>query len=326
MASVAVAVCNAVLLLEPGAGGAVLVRFLTGAALASVYPTSLKFIATYFRSAGRGLAMGAMVGALTLGSSLPHLVRAIGGTGGGVDWRLTVGATSVLALLAAVVFARLREGPHPFPRNAMVSLAQFGAILRNRPVMLANVGYFGHMWELYAMWGWFLAFARSVADAGGWGGVDPSLLAFVVVGMGAPGCLLAGALADRIGRCNTTALAMVVSGTSAVLIGVCVDAEPWVFVLVASIWGLTVVADSAQFSAAVSELSDQDFVGSSLAFQMSVGFAISTVSVWLVPQVADAFGWRWTFLVLVPGPVVGVWAMRTLRRLPEAARLAGGRR
>lgn len=321
-AAILAALANAVLLLEPGITGAVTARFVTGVALAGIYPPALKFIATWFVQ-GRGLAMGTLVGALTLGSALPHLVRALGAT---FPWQGVLIVSSLATVGAAVVFATaLREGPHGFAR-ARVDLRQIGAILRNRPVMLANLGYFGHMWELYAMWGWFLAYATAANAAGSWS-LNASLLAFAVVAMGAPGCVLAGALADRIGRCATTALAMAISGSCALLIGFLFDAPTWMFLTVALIWGLTIVADSAQFSAAVTELSDQAQVGAGLAFQMGVGFAITIFTIWLLPVVADAFGgWRWTFLVLVPGPVIGLAAMLILRNQPEAARLAGGKR
>ena len=321
-AAILAAAANAALLLEPGVSGAIFARFLTGVALAGIYPPSLKFIATWFKT-GRGLAMGTMVGALTLGSASPHLVRAIGST---LPWQTVVGATSIACLIAAAVFLMtLRDGPHGFARS-VVDPRQIGAILRNRPVMLANLGYFGHMWELYAMWGWFLAFASAAIADGGWS-INASLLVFAVIAMGAPGCVLGGVLADRIGRCATTALMMSVSGTCALLIGVFFAAPAWIFLLIALVWGLTIVADSAQFSAAVTELADQNFVGSALAFQMGVGFAITIFTIWLLPLVAEALGgWRWTFFVLFPGPIVGTWAMLRLRRLPQAERIAGGRR
>ncbi|WP_394199224.1 MFS transporter [Litoreibacter albidus] len=320
--AVLAAVANAMLLLEPGVMGAIIARFVTGVALAGIYPPALKFIATWFVR-GRGLAMGALVGALTLGSALPHLVRAFGAT---FPWQAVIAVSSAAAISAAIVFATtLREGPHAFAR-AHVDIRQIGAILRNRPVMLANLGYFGHMWELYAMWGWFLAYATAANASGMWP-LDVSLLAFAVVAVGAPGCILAGALADRIGRCATTALAMAISGTCALLIGFMFDAPTWLFLTVALMWGLTIVADSAQFSAAVTELSEPTQVGAGLAFQMGVGFAITIFTIWLLPLVADALGgWRWSFLVLVPGPVIGLAAMLILRNQPEAARLAGGKR
>lgn len=315
------AISSAVLLVEPGFAGAVVARFVTGAALAGVYPPAMKFIATWFRT-GRGVAMGAMVGALTLGSAGPHLVRAVGQV---LPWETVIAVTAICCLLSAVIFLGLREGPHAFAR-ARVDPRQVAAIIRNRPVMLANFGYFGHMWELYAMWGWILAYAVAASESGVFFG-NASLLAFAVVAMGAPGCLLGGFLSDRIGRCHTTALMMAVSGLCALAIGFLFDGPAILFLAVALIWGLTVVADSAQFSAAVSELSDASYVGSSLAFQMGVGFAITTVTIWLVPVLAEMSGsWRWTFLVLVPGPFLGVVSMLALRRMPEAAKIANGLR
>ncbi|MCH2094872.1 MAG: MFS transporter, partial [Rhodobacteraceae bacterium] len=137
----------------------------------------------------------------------------------------------------------------------------------------------------------------------------------------------AGWLADRIGRCLTTSLAMSVSGLSALTMCVVFTGPVWLFAGVALLWGLSVVADSAQFSAAVTELSDETRVGSALAFQMGVGFAITIFVIWLLPQIAEALGsWRYSFLVLLPGPIFGTWAMLRLRGLPDAERLAGGRR
>lgn len=316
------ALANLLLLLDLGAAGAIGARFATGVALAGIYPPAMKFIATWFRS-GRGLAMGAMVGALTLGSAMPHLVRALGGN---LPWESVVWACSMGAAAAALLFAFvLKEGPHGFTRTR-ADLKQVGRILRNRPVMLANLGYFGHMWELYAMWGWFLAYAGHAA-AQGLDLVDASLFTFAVIAMGAPGCLVGGWLADRIGRCRTTMLMMGVSGCCALLIGATYGGPLWAFLVVALIWGVTVVADSAQFSAAVTELSEDHLVGSSLAFQMGVGFSITIMAIWLIPLVAEWIGsWRWTFLILVPGPLIGVLAMYGLYRNPRSHVVAGGRR
>ena len=319
LAALGAALANGALLLEPGYPLTLAARFLTGAALAGIYPPAMKFVSTWFRT-GRGLALGIMVGALTLGSALPHLVRA---GGAGLPWQVVVAVTSLASLVAVAIFGlALREGPYPFAR-ATVDPRQIGAILRNRPVMLANLGYFGHMWELYAVWGWFLAYAT--AAKGGWSG-NASLLAFALVALGAPGSILAGLMAERVGRCLTASTMMVISGSCAVLIGVAFDGPPALFLVVAVLWGLTVVSDSAQFSTAVTELAPPSQVGSALAFQMGTGFAITILSIWLVPILAEALGsWRWTFLVLVPGPVIGTLAMLALRRDPASAQLASGR-
>ena len=324
MAASAVLACgaNLLLLFDLGASGAIAARFLTGVALAGVYPPAMKFIATWFKT-GRGFAMGVMVGALTLGSALPHFVR---GTGGSVSWETVVLICSLGSAIAAVLFEWvLKEGPHGFAKTR-VDLRQVGQILRNKPVMLANLGYFGHMWELYAMWGWFLVFAGSAATQG-LGLANVSLLTFAVIAMGAPGCIFGGWLADRIGRCRTTIIMMGISGASAVLIGFFFGGPLWLFALVALIWGFTVVADSAQFSAAVTELSDEHLVGSSLTFQMGVGFTITILTIWLTPLVADWLGgWQWTFLMLAPGPLIGAFAMLLLYRHPRSLLMAGGQR
>lgn len=322
LASLAAGFFNALLLLEPSPLIAVALRFATGVALAMIYPPAMKFIATWFQK-GRGLAMGTMVGALTLGSAMPHLIR---GLGQGVDWQLVITISSMCCLAAAAVFGMLlREGPFPFAKTSVDPL-QLGAIIKSKPVMLANAGYFGHMWELYAMWGWFLAYIMA-AQAEGLSFANVSILTFAVIALGAPGCVLCGWLADRIGRCYATSLMMLISGTSALLIGFTFEGPATAFMLVALIWGLTVVADSAQFSAAVTELADQSLVGSALAFQMGVGFAITIFVIWFLPIVVDVFGsWRWAFIVLAPGPFLGVVAMLVLRRDDSATLLANGRR
>lgn len=315
-------IANAFLILEPGVTLSLLSRFITGMALAGIYPTVIKFIATWFKK-GRGFAMGIMLSALTLGSALPHLIRAVGVQ---FDWKLVIVMSSLACLIASVLFAFvLHDGPHQFSKTK-ADLNQLTRIIRNRPVMLANIGYFGHMWELYAMWGWFFAYAIA-AKSTGLGLENAALLTFFVIAAGAPGCVLGGWLADRIGRCYATTFLMVISGTSALLIGLCFNGPPWLFITIALIWGLTAVADSAQFSAAVTELSDQSMVGSALAFQMGVGFAITIFVIWLLPVLAEYSGnWRWVFVILVPGPFLGALSMLLLRRDDRSLLLADGRR
>lgn len=318
------AAANLALLLEPGIAGAIAARFVTGIALSGIYPPALKMMATWFRR-GRGFALGLLIGALTLGSSLPHLFRALGE---GVDWRFVVVLTSTSSVVAALIFAALlREGPHAFAR-ATLDPGQFGAVLRSRPLLLVNLGYFGHMWELYAMWGWFLAFATAAAEAGNSELLGrASIVTFAVVAAGVPGCVLGGWLSDRIGRALTTALLMILSGSCALLIGVFFTGPLWVFLLIAILWGVTVVGDSAQFSTAVTELADQRFVGTALALQLGLGFGLTVVVIWFLPIFAELIGgWRWSFLLLVPGPFLGAAAMLALRRRPEARAMAEGRR
>lgn len=321
-ACMAAACFNAVAVLEPGFAAVVASRAATGFSLALVYPPSLKFMSTWYRD-GRGFAMGAMLGALTLGSAVPHLFR---GLTDSVPWQGIILACSFASLIAAAIFLFvLHEGPHAFGR-ARVDPRQLCAVVRNHPLMLANAGYFGHCWELYAMWGWILTYTAAARDSGV-AIANASFLAFAVIALGAPGCIVAGGLADRIGRCRTTALMMALSGVSSLAIGLFFTGPDWALVLVALIWGATIVSDSAQFSAAVSELADQTLVGTALAFQMGIGFAITMVSIWLVPVFADLIGgWRWSFLILAPGPLLGMLAMLRLRRMPASALLANGNR
>lgn len=312
---------NAVLLVEPGWTVAIAARFITGVALAGIYPPAMKLMATWFIR-GRGLAMGVLIGALTFGSSMPHLFRAVSD---GLDWRIVVILSSLAAALSAVIFGIfLREGPHAFGR-AVFNPGRALTAFRERGLFLANLGYFGHMWELYAMWAWFLAFTTAAAQDGLAMPFSPSFFAFLVVASGAIGAVLGGVLSDRIGRCLTTAGMMGVSATCAMLIGFAFNGPGWLLVLIAIIWGISIVGDSAQFSAAITELADPRFVGTALTMQVSIGFALTVVTIWIMPHAAAFLGgWQWAFIVLLPGPVVGAWAMLRLRRLPEAARLAGG--
>jgi len=321
LGAISAGLANAALLMNPTPVAAILARFATGISLALVYPTAMKFIGTWFIM-GRGLAMGAVVGALTLGSAAPHLIRAFGV---GIDWRIVIIITTLACALAAVIFIFLREGPHQF-KSARFEFRHVHRVLNNRAAMLANLGYFGHMWELYALWGWLLAYVTG-AKVAGLDISNASLVTFAAIATGTFGCLVGGWMADQFGRCLTSALAMAISGSCALLIGFFYTGPVTVFVLVALVWGFSTIADSAQFSAAVSEVSDPSLVGASLAFQMGIGFAITLLSIWLVQWIASFLGdWQWAFSILAVGPFLGCWAMLKLRRLPEAAQLAGGKR
>ena len=308
-AALLAALSNAALLAAPGIGWAAAARFVTGVALAGVYPPMLKLVSTWFATR-RGLAFGFVIGALTLGSASPHLVRAAGG----LDAVAVVASSSLGAVAAALlVLFCAAEGPHPFPR-AVLDPRQIGRVLRDPDVRLASLGYFGHMWELYAMWAWFLSYA-SAAEGGG-----ASLLTFGVVAVGAVGCLAGGVLADRFGRIPVTVGMMAVSGACALLIGFAFDGPHWLFLLIAAIWGASVIGDSAQFSAVTTEVADSGLVGTALSLQMGLGFALTIVSISLVPHLVGWLGgWRWCFAVLAPGPALGIWAMSALGRRRAAA-------
>ena len=308
----------------PGPAVAIALRTLTGAALAGVYPPGMKIVAGWFRE-GRGLAIGILVGALTIGSALPHLVRwAVPETA----WRAVLVVAAAAAFAAALLVLLV---PHDGPFNAPAPLFRWSAaprILANRATSLANLGYLGHMWELYAMWTWMATFVVASERARTGGAADgrlAGLITFGVVASGALGCWLGGKYGDRFGRTLITSVAMAISGTCALLVGFVFGRPLAALVPLLLVWGVAAVADSAQFSAAVSELAPRELVGTALALQTSLGFLLTTLTIFLLPSLAGRIGWRWSMSVLALGPVGGVWAMLTLRRRPEARALAGGR-
>lgn len=297
-------------------------RFLTGALMAGIYPVGMKMAAGWAER-NMGLMIGALVGAVTLGSALPHLFTSLSD----LDWRTVIGAASISTLLGAGGILLIGLGP-AHRKAGRFRPVHVVAMLRRRSVLLANGGYLGHMWELYAMWTWigaFLAWGLGQGD-GAAIGPDPALLTFFVVASGALGCLAAGALADRYGRTMTTMTAMAVSGSCAAIIGLTPGVGPWVMLTVAMIWGISIVADSAQFSAAIAELSEPELVGSMLTVQTCLGFLLTTIGIQLVPIMVDWLSWRFAFVFLSIGPFLGVLSMWRLRHQPDAVRLANGRR
>jgi MFS family permease len=317
------AAANAVILLvEPTSPMVIVCRFLTGTAMAGIYPVGMK-LAISWAKGDIGLLVGLLVGALTLGSGAPHLFNAFGG----IDWRFTIAATSLVALAAAFAINLVRIGPNlgPSPRfDPRIALRAYA-----RPALrLANFGYLGHMWELYAMWAWLALFLHAsftahLAEPALWS----RLATFAVIGVGgAVGAVLGGVLADRIGRTALTMGAMAASGTCAIVIGFLFGAAPWLVFSVALIWGVVVVADSAQFSASIAELAEPGTVGTMLTMQTSVGFLLTLATVHLVPTMVETVGWSFAFATLAIGPFFGVWAMGRLRAHPDSALIAGGKR
>ena len=305
-------------------GPALALRFVTGVCLAGAYPPAMKIMATWFRE-GRGLAIGVLIGALTVGSATPHLIPAITA----LSWRGTLLVASALALAgAAVVLFFVGDGPHRFP-SARFDLRMAAAVFRERGPRLACFGYLGHMWELYAMWTWIAAFLAASLEANGGGsyvGLGPSGATFLVVALGALGCWAGGVASDRWGRTALTMVAMALSGTCAAIIGLTFGGSPSLTLLVAAVWGITVIADSAQFSTAITELSPSAYVGTALTAQTCIGFALTMASIWLIPPLVARIGWRWAFAVLAIGPALGVIAMARLRGSRDAVKMAGGRR
>ncbi|MGH2807732.1 MAG: MFS transporter [Actinomycetota bacterium] len=318
--AIGAALVNALLLAVDSPAPAIALRFGTGFFLAGVYPPALKLIATWYRS-GRGVAVGILVGALTVGTGAPHLVNGLGG----LEWQTVVWATSAITAAGALVVMTVRVGPYPFAR-AQFDPRQVGVVFKSRGVRLASLGYFGHMWELYGMWAWFVVFFRAVLEEHAvTDGTLAAYVTFAVIGIGALGCWIGGVAGDRWGRTRTTTAMMATSAACCLLVPALFGAPVWAIVVLGLLWGVAVVGDSAQFSTMVTELADQAYVGTALTLQLAIGFTLTVATIWLLPLLAESLTWRWAFAFLAPGPALGCVAMIRLRRSPEAAHIAGGR-
>ena len=316
------AAANAALVAAPTFGSALVCRFFTGFFLAGVYPPAMKMAATWFRT-DRGLAIGVIVAALTIGKAIPFLVRSVAVSG----FETVVLAASAGGVISALlVGVGYRDGPHEFPRRPF-SWQLVATVARHRETRLATAGYLGHMWELYAMWTWVPAFlAASAAVRAASGDVSPVslvyLVAFGAIAVGGAGAVWGGWAARRWGYARVVTVAMTASGLCSLAIGLFYGSSLWLLAPVVLVWGFFVVADSAQFSAMVTELAPPHAVGTALTLQTSLGFLLTMVTIQLVPVLVDAVGWRLAFPVLALGPAAGIAAIRRLgdrRRLPDTA-------
>lgn len=301
----------------------VIFRFVTGFFLAGVYPTSMKLISSWFKRR-RGLAIGILLGALTAGSGLPYIFNLIGSP----NWRILLGFSSLLALIGALmIFIFVQEGHHII-RGAKFQFSNLKELLGKKSVRLANYSYFGHMWELYAFWVWIPKFLQEVharTNPGIGLNLYFSLGTFLVFISGALGNMIGGRIADNIGRTKFNIIMCVISGTSSVLIGFFLN-NAMLAMIIAIIWGLTVVPDSPQYSAMISELSDPAYIGTALAVQTAIGFAIANISIWVLPVVVYVINWPFGFTFLVLGPIFSIYSMVRLRNNPDSYKIAQGKK
>ncbi|WP_416828696.1 MFS transporter [Ectobacillus polymachus] len=309
------AVVNGLFILSSGMKIGLILQFCTGITMAGVYPTAVKLLSMWFQNR-RGFGIGVLIAALTLGSSLPHFLLLFTSD---VSWKVMMVVSSLLALVAAAIMQwALPEAPVSSRKSVSVSLGILKKVIKNRPVMLANYGYFGHMWELYAMWTWipsFLTASFKISLIGTSLQEMSTLFSFLTIGLsGAIGCIVGGIYADKIGKARLSMIAMAISSVSSICIGFTFGRSIWFTVIVAVIWGMSVVADSGQFSAVVADLAESEYVGTALTFQMAIGFLFTVISIYLIPVLEPLLGWQLVFSILAIGPIAGIWAMILLRR------------
>lgn len=307
------AILNALLIIVDSGFFGILLRILTGITLAGVYPIAVKILSEWFPRK-RGLAIGILIAALTLGSSLPHFIVMFFSS---LSWKFVIICSSVLALLAAFIVSFILQDSPVKSKKLPFSLKVIKKVVMNKPVMLANYGYFGHMWELYAMWTWlptflaasFLAYSPEIPH---W---FIALSSFISIGIaGGIGCVVGGLISDKIGRANLTIISMLISAVCSIIIGFTYGQFIWLTLLISIIWGFSIISDSAQFSAAVSEIAEDEYVGTALTFQMCIGFLFTIFSINLIPNIQRMVGWEWAFTILAIGPILGIITMVKYRR------------
>lgn len=310
MSAVLGALFNALFLwADSSFGAALLWRFLTGVSLAGIYPLGMKLVVSWVPNK-TGHALGWLVGMLTLGSSLPHAMR---GLSEGLNWQWVVLGSSVLALIASVMIYRLGEGDHLPARMSVMMKGKALEAFRVPAFRSAAIAYFGHCWELYAFWTLVPVIVLSILDSVSWSASLAPWISFVIVAVGMPACLIAGLASRELGSAITAYAMLLTSGVICLIWPFVAQGPVLVVLLVLLLWGMTVIADSAQYSALAAATCPKEYLGSALSLMNSIGFLMTVFSISLTTMLYSYIG-NFVAWIMLLGPLIGLWVMKGLVR------------
>ncbi len=290
---------------DNSAGSLILLRFLTGFSLAGIYPVGMKIASDHYRK-GLGTSLGFLVGALVLGTAFPHLLRALTGSEA-LPWRLVLYITSALAAFGGIIILLLvPDGPYRRPM-LIKKFSAFLDVFRLTEFRAAALGYFGHMWELYAFWAFVPLILAMYTQMHPHLNMNISLISFIIIGCGGFACIAGGYISKIFGAKRTAATALFLSGLCCLLSPLFLLQDSTEILLIFLIfWGLVVVADSPLFSTLVAKNAPEEARGTALTIVNSIGFAITIFSIQLLNFLASGIHPAYLYLFLAPGPITGL--------------------